>query len=89
MLEKTLNWKLRSQVNILHNIYMEVQPLSNIDDYNLFVQHCANNFYHLNIVDPDNVVHHFEGIYSSPQAAVEKGKSVIENFKFWRRKTLK
>lgn len=65
---------------------MEAQPLSNIDGYNLFVQNFSNNFYHLNIVDPDNVVHHFEGIYSSPQAAIEKGKSVIQNFKFWREK---
>lgn len=63
---------------------METQPISNIDGYSLFVRHFAHNFYHLNIVDPSNEVHHFEGIYSSPEAAIEKGKSVIENFKFWR-----
>ena len=66
---------------------MEPQILSNIDGYNLAIQHLSHNFYHLNIVDPDNVLHHFEGIYASPQAAMEKGKSVIQNFKFWRDKT--
>ena len=66
---------------------MEIQPILNIDGYNLFVQNHANNLYHLNIVDANDEVHHFEGIYSSPQAAIEKGKSVIENFKFWREKT--
>ena len=66
---------------------MESQLLSNIDGYNLFVQNFSNNFYHLNIVTPDNVVHHFEGIYSSPQVATEKGKSVIQNLKFWRETT--
>ncbi len=66
---------------------METQAISNIDGYNLFVRHFANNLYHLNIVDPDDQVHHFEGIYTSPQAAIAKGKSVIENFIFWRNKT--
>jgi hypothetical protein len=68
---------------------MKIQPILNIDGYNLFIQNYANNFYHLNIVDSNDEVHHFEGIYASPQAAIEKGKSVIENFKFWRNKTLK
>ncbi|MEO1670500.1 MAG: hypothetical protein AAFR77_06880 [Cyanobacteria bacterium J06631_2] len=68
---------------------METQPISNIDGYNLFVQHFANNFYHLNIVDPEEKIHHFEGVYASPQAAVAKGKSVIDNFIFWRSKTAK
>ncbi|MGF1591547.1 MAG: hypothetical protein ACFCU7_20350 [Pleurocapsa sp.] len=63
--------------------------MSNIDGYNLFVQQFSDNLYHLNIVDPDNKLHHFEGIYSSQKAAVDKGKSVIKNFKFWREKTLK
>ena len=68
---------------------MEIQPISNIDGYNLFVQHYSNNLYHLNIVDPQQQLHHFEGIYSSPQAAIAKGKSVIENLIFWRDKTAK
>ena len=68
---------------------MEVQPISNINGYNLFVQHYPNNLYHLNIIDPEDRLHHFEGIYSSPQAAIEKGKSVIDNFIFWRNKTAK
>ncbi|MBW4532406.1 MAG: hypothetical protein KME09_00540 [Pleurocapsa minor HA4230-MV1] len=68
---------------------METNSSSNINGYNLFVQHLANNLYHLNIVDPEDQVHHFEGVYSSPQAAMEKGKSVIENFIFWRKKTAK
>ncbi|MEL7007741.1 MAG: hypothetical protein AAGM29_03910 [Cyanobacteria bacterium J06588_4] len=50
------------------------------------MRHFANNLYHLNIVDPDDQVHHFEGIYTSPQVAISKGKSVIENFIFWRNK---
>ncbi len=68
---------------------MKIQPILNIDGYNLFIQNYANNFYHLNIVDSNDKVHHFEGIYASPQAAIAKGKSVIENFKFWRNKTPK
>ncbi|MEN9521163.1 MAG: hypothetical protein RLZZ381_3751 [Cyanobacteriota bacterium] len=68
---------------------MKTNFQSNIKGYSLFVQHLANNLYHLNIVDPDEQVHHFEGVYSSPQAAMEKGKSVIENFIFWRKKTAK
>ena len=68
---------------------MEIQPISNIDGYNLFVQHYSNNLYHLNIVDPQQQLHHFEGIYSSPQAAIAKGKSVIGNLIFWRNKTAK
>lgn len=66
---------------------MEVQPLSQVDGYNLLVRNFDHNFYHLDIIDPDQVVHHFEGIYSSPQAAIAKGQAVIENFKFWRDKT--
>ena len=61
--------------------------MSNPDGYSLAVQHLSHNYYHVNIVDPDNVLHHFEGIYASPQAAMEKGQSVIQNFKFWRAKT--
>ena len=76
-------------MNYIAQLQMENQPTSNSNsgDYNLSVQHFPGNLYHLNIIDPDNQVHHFEGIYSSPQAAIEKGKSVIENFKFWREKT--
>ena len=65
---------------------MKIQPISNTDGYSLFIRHFPNNFYHLNIVDPNNEVHHFEGIYSNPQAAIAQGKSVIENFKFWQEK---
>ena len=68
---------------------MQIQPISNIEGYSLFVQHFSDNLYHLNIVDPNQEVHHFEGIYSSPQAAIEKGKAVIKNFKFWQEKTSK
>ena len=68
---------------------METQLILNINGYNLFVQHYSNNLYHLNIVDPEQQLHHFEGIYSSPQAAMAKGKSVIGNFVFWRNKTAK
>lgn len=76
-------------MNYIAQLQMKNHPTSNSnsDDYNLSVQHFPGNLYHLNIVDPDNEIHHFEGIYSSPQAAIEKGKSVIENFKFWRGKT--
>ena len=65
---------------------MEIQPRSNTDGYSLVIRNFPNNFYHLNIVDPNNKVHHFEGVYSSSQAAIEKGKSVIENFIFWQEK---
>ena len=76
-------------MNYNFSMQMQIQPILNIEGYSLFVQHFADNLYHLNIVDPNQEVHHFEGIYSSPQAAIEKGKSVIENFKFWREKTSK
>ena len=66
---------------------MEIQPISNTDGYSLVIRHLPNNFYHLNIVDPNNELHHFEGVYSSFQAAIEKGKSVIENFTLLARKS--
>lgn len=61
---------------------METQPILNIDGYNLFVRHFANNIYHLNIVTPEELIHHFEGIYPNPQAAIDRGKTVIENLIF-------
>ncbi|MEL6493960.1 MAG: hypothetical protein AAFQ41_02405 [Cyanobacteria bacterium J06623_7] len=63
---------------------METHSVSNSHGYNLFVQHYANNLYHLKIVDPEQQLHQFEGIYPTPQAAIAKGQSVIENFIFWR-----
>lgn len=68
---------------------MEIQSISNVDGYNLFIQDFPGNLYHLNIVDPDKRVYQFEGIYSSPQAAIEKGQTVIKNFQFWRERTPK
>ena len=62
---------------------MKTQPILNIDGYSLFIQYFANNLYHLNIVAPDDYVHHIEGVYSSPQAAIERGRSVIDNLIFW------
>ena len=62
--------------------------LSYIDGYSLFIRYFPNNFYHLDIIDPEERVHHFEGIYSSPEAAIAKGKLVIDNLAFWRAKAL-
>ena len=66
---------------------METQIISYAQGYNLFIRNLPNNFYHVDIVDPDERIHHFEGIYSSPQVAIAKGKSTIDNLIFWRAKT--
>ena len=68
---------------------MKIQSILNIDGYNLLIQNYANNFYRLNIVDANNRVYHFEGIYSSPQVAIDKGKSVIKNFQYLTRENFK
>ena len=62
---------------------MKIQTPICIDGYSLLVCRGDGNFYSLSIVDPEAVVHSFEGIYSSPDRAIARGKSVIENLQ-WR-----
>ena len=58
---------------------MKIQTPICIDGYSLLVCRGNGNFYSLTIIDPEAVFHSFEGIYSSPDRAISRGKSVIEN----------
>ena len=66
---------------------MKTPALFNINGYNLFVYHCSRNLYRISIMDESQQTHHFEGIYPNLQAAVIRGKSVIENLKTWKQHT--
>ena len=57
---------------------MKIQALIGIDGYSLMVCHCSGNLYHLSIIDQENMVHDFEGIYSSLYNAIDRGKSVVQ-----------
>lgn len=58
---------------------MEIQTLLGINGYSLLICYFQNNLYRLNVVERSTVVHSFEGIYPTRQAAIERGKSVIQN----------
>lgn len=55
-------------------------PILNSDGYSLFVCHCSRNLYRISIMDDSHQTYHFEGIYPNLQAAIARGKSVIQNF---------
>ena len=58
---------------------MKIETLLGIGGYSLFVGHCSGNLYRLSIIDQENKTYNFEGIYANLQAAIERGKSVIEH----------
>ena len=58
---------------------MKIQTLLGINGYSLMVCHCSGNLYRLIIIERDITIYSFEGIYPTIQAAIERGKSVIQN----------
>lgn len=61
---------------------MKIQSLLGFNGYSLIVCHNWENLYCLSIIDRENKVHSFEGIYPNAQTAIEKGKSVIQNLEY-------
>ncbi|WP_036484592.1 hypothetical protein [Myxosarcina sp. GI1] len=60
---------------------MQIPTILRGDRYSLFVCQSSQNLYHLSIVEGENIVHSFEGIYPSLPTAIERGKSIIKNLK--------
>lgn len=60
---------------------MKIKALICIDRYSLMVCHCSGRLYHLSVINQENIVHSFEGIYSSLDNAINRGRSVIKSFK--------
>ncbi len=74
---------------VSHNyIQMKIQTLLGIDGYSLLVCYCSGNLYRLNIVDQESKAYNFEGIYPTVEAAIEQGKSVIQNLESLKLKSL-
>ena len=62
---------------------MKIQTLIGIDGYSLLISQNSKNSYSFSIIDRQIVVHNFEGIYPNLTLAIARGKSVIENLKYW------
>ena len=62
---------------------MKIQTLIGVDGYSLLISQGSKNSYSFSIVDREIVVHSFEGIYPNSTMAIARGKSVIENLKYW------
>ena len=60
---------------------MKIKALIGIDNYSLMVCHCWGNLYHLSIIERENIIHKFDGIYPNLGNAVDRGKFVIENLR--------
>lgn len=60
---------------------MKIKTLIGINGYTLMVSHSSGQLYHLNIINPKNVVSTFEGIYPNLGNAISRGKSVIKNMR--------
>ena len=58
---------------------MKTETLIGINGYVLMVCHCRGKLYHLSIINQENIVSSFEGIYPSLNSAIDRGKSIIEN----------
>lgn len=58
---------------------MKIKALIGIDKYSLMVCHYSGNLYHLSIIDQENILYNFEGVYSSLNNAVDRGRSVIKS----------
>ena len=57
---------------------MKIKALIGIDGYSLMVCHCSGNLYHLSIIDRENVLLSFEGIYTNSKNAIARGRSIIQ-----------
>lgn len=58
---------------------MKIQTLLGIDGCSLIICQSPGNLYSLSIVDQNNNTHSFQGIYSTLQCAINRGKSIIQN----------
>ena len=58
---------------------MKIKTLLGINGYSLIVCHCSGNSYQLSIIERDQTIINFEGIYVTLQIAIDRGKSVIQN----------
>lgn len=61
---------------------MKIKALIGIDSYSLMVCHCSEKLYRLSIVDSENVIYSFEGIYQTLGDAIDRGKSVIRTLNY-------
>ena len=61
---------------------MKIKALIGIEGYSLMVCHCSGKLYHISVINKEKVIHNFEGIYSSLDNAINRGRSVIENLKY-------
>ncbi|WP_019506836.1 hypothetical protein [Pleurocapsa sp. PCC 7319] len=66
---------------------MKIKTLLGFNEYSLIVCNESGNLYHLSIIDQENKVHNFEGIYPTLQTAIEQGKSVIQNLEYLQQNT--
>lgn len=62
---------------------MNIQTLIGIDGYSLLVSRGAGNLYSLSIIDREIGVHNFDGTYPNLAMAIARGRTVIENLKYW------
>ncbi|MCC0175526.1 hypothetical protein I4641_00835 [Waterburya agarophytonicola K14] len=60
---------------------MKIKALIGIEDYSLMVCHCSGNLYHFSIMNQENILHNFEGIYPSVENAIARGKAVVNTLK--------
>ncbi len=63
---------------------MKIKTLLGINGYSLIVCHCSGNSYQLSIIEQDQTIISFEGIYATLQIAIDRGKSVIQNLDYCR-----
>ena len=60
---------------------MKIEVLIGIEDYKLMVYRSSERLYHFSIIDRENILHNFEGIYRNRESAIARGKSVMS---YWR-----
>ena len=61
---------------------MKIKALIGIDNYSLMVCHCYGKLYQIGIINQENIVHSFEGVYPSLSSAINRGRAVIKNLSF-------
>ena len=61
---------------------MKIKALIGIGDYSLMVCHCYGKLYQISIINQENIVHSFEGVYPRSSSAIARGKAVIKNLSF-------
>ena len=61
---------------------MKIKALIGINDYRLMVCHCLGNLYHLSIINQNNLINSFDGIYPDLHNAIDRRKAVIANLSY-------